>query len=136
MIDGASNIFELNSRIYYTKFNSNDLHDFPISLKDFEKTRFPLFLPIENTKQLFYIVLGTLLIVIFFSFSIFYRNRKKNIKSSNSDKIDSSELIEDAMEFNAIEMSLVNQIISKKNKHELFSVTDFNNSLGLNKKTL
>ena len=135
-IDGASNIFELNSRIYYTKFNSNDLHDFPISLKDFEKTRFPLFLPIENTKQLFYIVLGTLLIVIFFSFSIFYRNRKKNIKSSNSDKIDSSELIEDAMEFNAIEMSLVNQIISKKNKHELFSVTDFNNSLGLNKKTL
>ena len=114
-IDGASNIFELNSLIYYTKFNSNDLHDFPISLKDFEKTRFPLFLPIENTKQLFYIVLGTLLIVIFFSFSIFYRNRKKNIKSSNSDKIDSSELIEDAMEFNAIEMSLVNQIISKKN---------------------
>ena len=137
-VDGSSNIFELNSRIYYTKFNRNDLYSFPISLKDFEKTQLLLFIPIKNNNLIYYISLALLIIAIFYFCFIYYRNRKvkKNSNSLNYNKLDSNELILDAMDFNSIETSLIEQIISKANKSELFSVTELNNSLGLNKKSL
>jgi hypothetical protein len=70
------------------------------------------------------------LIVILF---LFRKNLKRTQFQNQTDKI---EIQENSMDFNAIETSLIDQIISRANKNELFTVTELNNTLGINKKSL
>jgi hypothetical protein len=100
-------------------------------MDDFQKEPYTLYEPINSNKNSFYLFASIiLLIVILF---LFRKNLKRTQFQNQTDKI---EIQENSMDFNAIETSLIDQIISRANKNELFTVTELNNTLGINKKSL
>lgn len=143
--DKFSNIFEKNGSIYYNSVKDSSIHHFEISLTDFKKEPYQLYEPLSNNLPVYYSIAG----IIFIGTGLFFFRKKLNIKylirQSKTDKIkisedsiesSSIETLENKMDFNAIETILIEQIIYKANKNERFTVTELNNTLGLNKKSL
>ena len=102
-------------------------------MSDFKKEPYQLYEPIRNNLPVYYSIAG----IIFISTSLFFFRKKLTRKQLISQiKNDTDGVSENSMEYNPIETLLIEQIISKANKNELFTVAEFHNTLGLNKKSL
>ena len=133
-INGICNIFERNGLIYYyTKFDSS-IHHFAISINDFQKEPYSLYQPLRNNSPIYYSIAG---IIIIFTGILFVRKKlTRNRSASHNDETGAMEVPKNSMDFNVIETILIEQIIAKANKNELYTVIELNNALGLNKKSL
>lgn len=132
------NTFESKNIIYYTKFGDSTfkVYSFPISMKDFVKEPYPLYDTLDSEKTKNYSYIGGI-IMLLIGGSIFYVKKKKRIALNPLD-ITSSDInkSDSPIEFNPLELELINKMAIHSRKGDHFSVEDINAALGLNKKTL
>lgn len=124
--------FEQKGKLYFSRSNdpSHQLDSIPISINDFTKLDYPLYIPEKNYTFL-YIVIGIVFISLF-SFVI-YRKRKRdnNIPTQEYTLSDGRE-----NEFKAHEIDLIQKIYQTSQAGKSYSVEDVNQALGLSKKSL
>ncbi len=124
--------FEQNGKLYFSRSNdpSHQLDSIPISINDFTKLDYPLYIPEKNYTFL-YIGIGIVFISLF-SFVI-YRKRKRdnNIPTQEYTLSDGRE-----NEFKAHEIDLIQKIYQISQAGKSYSVEDVNQVLGLSKKSL
>jgi hypothetical protein len=126
--------FENNGKLFYSrsKTSANKLDSITISINDFTKLEYPLYLPKTHISNLYFFV-GCLLLVGLVIFIYRRKNlRDKNILSQQQSTIsDGSEY-----QFKQIELDLIEKIYQVSLVGKSYSVEDVNNALGLTKKTL
>lgn len=126
--------FEKNGKLYYSRSNdsSHHLDSISITINDFTKLDYPLYIPIKNYTK-YYIGIG----LVFFSLFGFliYRKVKKNITPTS---IQQEYILSDGKEneFKAHEIDLIQKIYQTSQAGKSYSVEDVNQALGLSKKSL
>lgn len=126
------NSFEINNWLYYTKSNDTKLDSIQIDLSNFKETDLNLF---EKEKTTYFTwIIGLLLILIVTFLLIKFYKPFKWKKTITQDSVFNYPDIDN--DFNSFEQNLINAIFDKSLKGEKFSVTEFNNALGLNRKSL
>jgi hypothetical protein len=125
--------FEQNGKLYYSQSSdpSHQLDSIPISIKDFTKQDYPLYISVKNYTNIF-IGIG----IVLFSLIGFLMYRKW--KKQNNQTIQQEYTLSDGNEndFKANEMDLIEKINQISLDGKSLSVEDVNQILGLSKKSL
>lgn len=126
--------FERNGKLFYSQSSepAHQLDSIPISIKDFTKQDYPLYIPVNKYSTL-YLVIG----VVFFALFSFLIYRKWN-KHKNQNSIEQEYIFSDGKEndFKPNELDLIEKIYQISLEGKSFSVEDVNQILGLSKKSL
>ena len=133
--DHIRNTFEINGSVFYTLSNDNTdkLHQFQISLKDFVKMNYPIYLEQNERKSYLPLVSGLLSILIITLIILLKRHKKGYHQNVNSNI--KNDHTSDTNEFTEVEMSLIHLIITNTKKGRYISPEEINNTLGVSKKT-
>jgi hypothetical protein len=131
------NSFEYDNKIFYTLIHDTtfSLHSVPISINDFIKEPFALYEPAQSSETKSNIYIIALLTGATGLTAFFFRKRISNKLANTIKPNPDINTNKNQLEFNAIEMELINKIISKSKKGEHFSVEEINSTLGLSKKS-
>lgn len=125
--------FERNGYLFYSRSNdlSHHLDSIPISLNDFTKQDYPLYIPVKNNTYL-YLGIGIAFVSIF-GFFIYRKRGKYNYNNTVQEYTlrDGSE-----NDFKPNELDLIEKIYQISLDGKSFSVEDVNQILGLSKKSL
>lgn len=126
--------FERNGNLFFSRSNDpyHQLDSIPVSIKDFTKQDYPIFIPVNNYTYI-YIGIGIVFISLFGFF--IYRKRKKYNKSNSEEQ---EYALNDGKEneFKAHELELIEKIYQISLSGKSYSVDDVNQVLGLSKKSL
>jgi hypothetical protein len=133
--DHIRNTFEINGSVFYTLSNDNTdkLHQFQISLKDFVKMNYPIYLE-QNERKSYLPMVSSLLSILIITLIILLKRYKKGYHQKVNYKIKNDHTL-DINEFTEIEMSLIHLIITNTKKGRHISPEEINNTLGVSKKT-
>ena len=126
--------FEQNGKLFFSRSNDpyHQLDSMPISIKDFTKQDFPLYVPVNNYTYI-YIGIGIVFISLFGFF--IYRNKRK-YKNQNINQQEYTLSDGNENEFKAHELELIEKIYQISLSGKSYSVDDVNQVLGLSKKSL
>ena len=126
--------FENDGKLFYSKSKSsaNKLDSIPISINDFSKLKYPLYLVKSQYNSLYFLMGGLLFIGL--GIFVFRRWKKSNNNNLNHQQLTISDGSE--YHFKPIELDLIDKIYQVSLTGKSYSVEDVNNSLGLTKKTL
>jgi hypothetical protein len=132
------NIFAIGDTIYYT--NSTDssykLHSFRISTKDFVEESFPLYEPVEGFKGSQFILGGSVILLLAAGVFLYLKPKRTNDVATDEPEKMVIDPEEDELNFNLIELSLIQQLLEACKMNKQFSVEDINAALGLGRKSL
>jgi hypothetical protein len=132
------NIFAIGDTIYYT--NSTDssykLHSFRISTKDFVEESFPFYEPVEGFKGSQFILGGSVILLLAAGVFLYLKPKKTNDVATDEPEKMVIDPEEDELNFNLIELSLIQQLLEACKMNKQFSVEDINAALGLGRKSL
>lgn len=122
--------FELDKKIYYINYAKDSLHSFEVSMNDFKKEPYPVYIPIHSNQP--YIILTIILVILIPSSYFIYKTRKSKRKELKLP----TELNGNPNDFTDLEMDFIYMIMDKSIKNQTSSVEELNQILGLSKKPL
>lgn len=126
--------FEQKGKLYFSRSNdsSHQLDSIPISINDFTKQDYPLYIPANKYSNL-YLGIGAVFFTLF-SFFIYRKWKKRNSQNCSQQEF----ILSDGKEndFRPNELDLIEKIYQISLEGKSFSVEDVNQILGLSKKSL
>jgi len=132
----SKNLFERNGRIYFTNTPDYSLQSIPISIKDFEKEPYPIYVPIQRKIPLYVVLIcmASLLAIGFLLWQLF--SLKKKLSYKGYQLLEQYNHSSNSLEFNEVEKNIVHELESRLQKGAFLSVEEINTILGLSKKSL
>jgi hypothetical protein len=122
-------IFEKDSLIYIAGFEKNkELKAYNFKMSDFELTNHQIYYEANSNLNLIIAIIFGVIIILYFFYIKLIKIKVKN----NSNK----PIIANDLDFNEVEKTLIDLLISKANNEQFCDVDELNKILGLSKKTL
>lgn len=133
-----TNLFAIGDTIYYTTSldSTYKIHSFRISTKDFVEESFPLYEPVEGFKGSHFILGGSVILLLAAGVFLYLKPKRTNHFATDEPEKIVIDPEEDELNFNLIELSLIQQLLEACKMNKQFSVEDINAALGLGRKSL
>ena len=135
------NTFEINRKLYFTTIKDSNLSSINISINDFTKEPYQLYLTENIATKYWYLIIDDwyLLVIIgilAFIFIAYYKTNSGNNKKKESQKIYSLPEEGSNNDFTELEKIIIEKIIERSNNKGVFTVEEMNLHLGIKRKTL
>lgn len=121
--DPIINTFEEGDKIYFNTEKESKVQSIQLKISDFKEEPYPIYDENSYTALILTIFLITGIILVY----LLYKRKAK---------LNSIETTDDLNQFNEVERSLIDYIITKANKNEYLNVDEVNTYLGIKRKSL
>ena len=129
------NFFALGDTLYFTQFPNYELHSVVISMQDFDKEPYPLYVPITTPFDYYKFSTFLLIISILSYFIIRYALKRK--KKKDDEKEESQPILSnDEISYTSIEIDILKSLIKYINGNGYCSVDHFHSQLGVTYKSI